>query len=39
MKNFDEKIKFYPHKYQEINRNIEYRYYDILKNLVKIYLI
>ncbi len=36
---FDEKMKFYPKKYSEINRSVEYRYYDILKHLVRMYLI
>jgi len=39
MKFFDEKMQFYPCKYQEINRSVRYRYYDILQNLVKIYMI
>lgn len=37
MKFFDEKMQFYPHKYQEANRNVRFRYYDILLNLIKIY--
>lgn len=37
MKIFDEKMLFYPKKYQEINRSVRYRYYDILLNLIKIY--
>lgn len=39
MKFFDEKMQYYPHKYPEANRNVRYRYYDILLNLVKIYKI
>ncbi len=39
MKFFDEKMMFYPHKYKVANKNVRYRYYDILVNLVKIYKI
>lgn len=39
MKFFDEKMMFYPHKYKEANKNVRYRYYDILLNLVKIFKI
>lgn len=39
MKFFDEKMQFYPHKYPETNRNVRFRYYDILLNLVKIFKI
>lgn len=39
MKFFDEKMMFYPHKYKEANKNVKYRYYDILLNLVKIFKI
>ena len=38
MKIFDKKMKFYPCKYKEINRNVKHRYYDILKSLVKVYI-
>lgn len=39
MKFFDEKMMFYPQKYKDTNRNLRFRYYDILQNLVKVYQI
>jgi hypothetical protein len=39
MKFFDEKMLFYPHKYRETNKNLRFRYYDILINLVNVFKI
>jgi hypothetical protein len=39
MKIFDEKMHYYTKKYEEVNKNVRYRYYDVLLNLDKVYQI